>query len=231
MNFPHGSVDQHMSSQPCLSLTRKQLRHVRSDVYRGVSHQEERIDKRSTSSKDTTNDPDTDRERRHVRVIRGIDDCPDFRVWRVLGRQYSLHLHLVNEFLMLLGSSHHVGIAQEVAHPGQCGSGEILIVFVKSHDMGDDLRGPFQTEFSDLAFHRQHLFLGDIEIPDQSAKAVNPKNSPPDVGLFRGTELVSVTEAKLRWCDRHILLICLVVNLVIVNRASRWSNVVTHRGG
>jgi hypothetical protein len=221
--------------KPTQVLTRQKLGNVGTNVNRWVSHEEEGIDKRPSGREDAPDDPNSDSEGWHGGVICGITVGPNLSIWRVFGRQDCLHFHFINEFDMLVGSFVNVGVVEEIAHPLQRGSREILIVFVEVVDMRDDVDCSFQTEVGNLGLHGQHLVFGNIEITRRSVRLqrMGKPDLPPDVGLL-GSIQVILPERKFSGSYRYvpliILLIVLPIDLVVVNRTCRWRDIVAHGG-
>jgi len=151
-------------------LTRQKLGDVGTNVDRRVSHEEEGINEGPSGRENTSNNPNSNGEGWHGRVIGRVTVRPDFSVWRVFGRQDRLHLHLVNKLDMLVGSFVYIWVVEEVVHLLQSGSREILIILVEVVDVRDDVDCSFHTEVGNLGLHGQHLIFGDIEITRESVR-------------------------------------------------------------
>lgn len=140
MNFPHGSND--WSVHPTKmnrAPTRQQLSDVSTDIDWRIPHQEERVDERTDGGEDAPDDPHSDSEDGHRRIVRSFNVGSDFGIRRVLGRHDGLHLHLVDDVHVFLRAVKDVRVIEELVNSGESGTTEVGIVRVNLSDVSNDL--------------------------------------------------------------------------------------------
>ena len=120
--------------------TGKQLSNVGPHDDWGLPHVEERVDERTSTSEDDSNDPYSCGKRWHVRVVGGVYIGTDFGIGRILSRHDCFDLHLSDQIAVLVLRLKDGRIIQEKIDPFQGGTREVLIVFVDISDLTDNLK-------------------------------------------------------------------------------------------
>jgi len=140
-SFPAGTrMSAHPLRASCARLTGQKLGYLRGDGDGRLSQDEQLVDDSTDTAEDDANEPRSEREARHVRVVGDFDDGSNLCVRRVLGYEQRLELHLVDNLLMLVRAlQDRVLVAQELVDTFEDGLGEVLVVLMEIQDLLDDL--------------------------------------------------------------------------------------------
>ena len=130
-----------LASGTSATLTGQELGDLGRDRDGRLTEDEQLVDHSADTAENDSDEPRSEREARHVRVIGDLDNGSDLGIWRVFGDEQCLKPHLVNDLLVLVWALEDgVLVVEELIDALEDRLGEVLVVLVQLEDLFHNLR-------------------------------------------------------------------------------------------